>query len=94
MGEARRTLETMFSKDNLRITLSTGHKAKGLEWPTVIHLDPWRVPSKFAKSAKANGNPIPMEQDLNLRYVIETRAQEKLILASLEDFQEKAMEEK
>jgi superfamily I DNA/RNA helicase len=83
IGEARSILETMFSKDNLRITLSTGHKAKGLEWPTVIHLDPWRIPSKFAKKP---GNTVALEQDLNLRYVIETRAQEKLILANLEDF--------
>jgi superfamily I DNA/RNA helicase len=86
IGEARSILETMFSKDNLRITLSTGHKAKGLEWPTVIHLDPWRIPSKFAKKP---GNSIALEQDLNLRYVIETRAQEKLILANLEDFNAK-----
>src|SRR5215469_1773907 len=87
IGEARRLLETMFSKENLRITLSTGHKAKGLEWPTVIHLDPWRIPSKWAKDAANNGNPVPMEQDMNLRYVIETRAQECLILANMDMLQ-------
>lgn len=74
----------MFSKDSLRITLATGHKAKGLEWPTVIHLDPWRVPSKYAKQALSEGHTIPMEQDLNLRYVIETRTMQKLILGDLE----------
>lgn len=86
-GRAWQILSTMFSKENLQITLSTGHKAKGLEWPTVIHLDPWRIPSKFAKQAAQDGNPIPLEQDMNLKYVIETRAQERLILADLEKMQ-------
>lgn len=90
-GALRTTLSTMFSKENLKITLATGHKSKGLEWSTVVHLDPHRLPSKYAQSALAAGNPIPMEQDLNLRYVIETRAQKRLIFAFLEsmnDFQD------
>lgn len=45
------------------INLLTGHKAKGLEWHTVYHLDPWLI--------KDFG-----EQELNLRYVIQTRAME------------------
>jgi DNA helicase II / ATP-dependent DNA helicase PcrA len=45
-----------------RVLLTTGHKAKGLEWETVYHLDPWLI----GKS----------EQELNLRYVIQTRARE------------------
>ena len=87
MTGVNQILSTMFSKENLQITLSTGHKAKGLEWRTVIHLDPWRVPSKFAKKVASEGNPVPLEQDMNLKYVIETRAQERLILANLEDLQ-------
>lgn len=69
------------------ITLGTGHRAKGLEWPTVIHLDPFRIPSKFARTAEDNGDPIPMEQELNLKYVIETRSQEFLVLANLKGFE-------
>ena len=42
------------------IQLCTGHKAKGLEWPTVYHLDPFLCRES--------------EQDQNLRYVITTRA--------------------
>lgn len=42
------------------ITLLTGHKAKGLEWETVYHLDPFFI---------GEG-----EQEENLRYVIQTRA--------------------
>lgn len=44
------------------IQLLTGHKAKGLEWPVVYCLDPFLLSDD--------------EQDLNLRYVISTRAQE------------------
>jgi len=46
------------------IKLLTGHKAKGLEWDTVYHLDPWLI---------GDG-----EQEKNLRYVITTRAKEAL----------------
>lgn len=86
-GDIRGILKTMFSKESLNITLSTGHKAKGMEFPVVVHLDPFRIPSKYAKKAANEGNMVPMEQDLNLRYVIETRTQNTLILANLEDMQ-------
>jgi DNA helicase II / ATP-dependent DNA helicase PcrA len=42
------------------IYLTTGHKAKGLEWPLVYHLDPWLI---------RDG-----DQEDNLRYVIQTRS--------------------
>jgi DNA helicase II / ATP-dependent DNA helicase PcrA len=55
-----------FAEDVLKrkgsIYLSTGHKAKGMEWETVYHLDPWLIGKD--------------EQELNLRYVIQTRAKE------------------
>jgi len=86
-GQLRDTLVRMFEPSSIAITLSTGHKAKGLEWPIVIHLDPWRVPSKFAIKANEAGNPIPLQQDFNLRYVIETRSQQVLINANLEAMQ-------
>ena len=52
-------------KQSGRITLITGHKAKGLEWPTVYHLDPFLCKED--------------EQDRNLRYVIQTRSMDKYI---------------
>ena len=64
------------------IQLLSGHKSKGLEWDTVYHLDPWRVPSKFASEGEA------LEQELNIRYVIETRAKKELILVNAEDLQD------
>jgi DNA helicase II / ATP-dependent DNA helicase PcrA len=46
--------------------LTTGHKAKGLEWADVYHLDPWHV--------RRN----PSAQDRNLDYVISTRSYDTL----------------
>jgi DNA helicase-2/ATP-dependent DNA helicase PcrA len=79
----RASLSFLFGKDSGQITLSTIHKFKGQEAKTIIHLDPWRIPSKWAR--KQGG--VAMEQEMNLRYVCETRAMENLILANLEDFQ-------
>ena len=62
------------------IELLSGHKSKGLEWDHVFHLDPWRVPSKFAKGTEE------LEQEANLEYVITTRAKKSLTLIDLEDF--------
>lgn len=47
-----------------KIKLTTGHKAKGGEWDTVYHLDPWLCRDN--------------EQDNNLKYVITTRAKQEL----------------
>ena len=84
-GTMRDLLDHMFEGSNIRITLSTGHKAKGGEWPTIVSLDPWRIPSKYALAEAARGNPIPHEQDMNLKYVIETRSQATTIFADLEE---------
>jgi DNA helicase-2/ATP-dependent DNA helicase PcrA len=58
------------------IQLLSGHKAKGLEFDIVYHLDPWRIPSKYAFS------PAELEQEQNLRYVITTRAKKALYMIS------------
>lgn len=54
-----------------QIKLMTGHKAKGGEWPIVYHLDP--------------GLCREDDQDLNLRYVITTRAEEELYAINSQD---------
>jgi superfamily I DNA/RNA helicase len=74
-------LDNLFAKDSGLVTLATGHKAKGLEWDTVIHLDPWRIPSKWAKK------PSEITQENNLCYVLETRTKHTLILANLSTFE-------
>lgn len=74
------TIEDLFSREAGRVTLATAHRAKGLEWHTVVHLDPWRIPSKWAKTE------AELQQEANAQYVIETRAKDTLILANKEDF--------
>lgn len=75
-------LKELFERQSGWVTISTIHRAKGLEWDTVLHLDPWRIPSKHALQ-----NPTQMQQELNLLYVCETRCKKLLIEANLEDFE-------
>lgn len=85
LGEASEFIIGLFS-DVARpgVTLSSGHRSKGLEWDWVMHLDPFRVPSRFARKAAENGNEAPLRQELNLKYVIETRTKDDLVLAHLD----------
>jgi len=53
------------------ITLTTGHKAKGKEWDIVYHLDPHLLSKD--------------EQDLNLKYVIQTRSKDQAYEITTED---------
>ena len=87
VGDLRAVLEKLFSREGNPILLSSSHRSKGLEWPLVVHLDPWRIPSKQAQVALALGDPKPMEQENNLHYVTETRTKHTLINADLEQFQ-------
>ena len=80
-----RTLDQLFNPSELNIICSTGHKAKGFEWPTVVFLDPEKIPSPHSKKRALTGDSTALEQEMNLKYVIETRAQETLILANSEN---------
>lgn len=79
-GDLCKALENLFSREHGEIVLATGHKAKGLEAEIVVHLDPWRIPSRFAMRDERQ-----MEQEKNLGYVIETRTRRVLVEANLED---------
>jgi DNA helicase-2/ATP-dependent DNA helicase PcrA len=73
-------IDSMFSdKVSSILTLSTIHKAKGLEWPTVYFLNEWLLPSKWAKQ------PYQLRQEANLRYVACTRAKLELVYFSLDN---------
>jgi len=85
-GTLRRMLESLFARTDGRVILSTIHKIKGHEADIVVLLDPWRIPSKWARRALEGGNGIPFEQEMNLRYVAETRTRRTLILADIGDF--------
>ncbi len=73
LGQAIAYVDHLFAQEGT-INLLTGHKAKGLEFDIVYHLDPWLV-------AK------PDEQEQNLNYVIDTRARESLFYINSKDIQ-------
>ena len=81
--EAQDFIKDLFADKAEGLVLSSGHRSKGLEWNWVMHLDPWRVPSKFATPGTS-----AYEQELNLKYVIETRTKSTLVLASVGDCEE------
>lgn len=85
-GQLRALLAQLFAREAGLITLSSIHRAKGLEWDLVLHLDPWRIPSKWSRKAAAQGDDRQLRQEFNLRYVCETRTRNVLVLANLEDF--------
>jgi DNA helicase-2/ATP-dependent DNA helicase PcrA len=60
-----------------RLTLSTVHSAKGLEWSTVYIL--WVMEGYFP-SSKAYSNPEATEEERRMMYVAATRAKDLLFL--------------
>lgn len=70
------------------IQLLSAHKSKGLEWDTVFHLDPWRVPSKWAVLRGNEGDNSGLEQELNLQYVITTRAKSRLVEVCMKGYRQ------
>jgi len=78
MSAAIAYVEKMFASGG-SIQLLSGHKAKGLEWDVVYHLDPWRIPSKWAETDE------DLAQEANLDYVISTRSKDQLYFINLED---------
>jgi hypothetical protein len=70
LGSALASAQALFNARG-PISLMTGHKSKGLEWGTVYFLNQSLVRDEG--------------QDNNLRYVMATRAKEKLIYINLED---------
>jgi len=82
LGAAIAYAESLF-KSRGPIFLLSGHKAKGLEWENVFHLDPWRIPSEYAFTDAA------LEQEKNIEYVITTRSKNRLTHIDMEGFDAK-----
>lgn len=85
-GELKAIIKQLFEKEDGQLTLSSIHRSKGLEWDLVLHLDPFRIPSRYAKQAAQQGDRSQLQQEFNLLYVCETRTKHTLINAKLEDF--------
>ena len=63
---------------NEKLTLSTVHSAKGLEWPVVFVI--WAMEGKFP-SPRAYNNPDDLEEERRLMYVATTRAKDRLMIS-------------
>ena len=60
-------VESLFDKTAGMVTLTTIHKAKGLEWDRAYFPRPVRLPSKVhARMAAEMGNMEPLRQENNL----------------------------
>jgi len=90
VGDARQLremLDRLFSRTDGLVTLGSIHRSKGLEFDLVLHLDPWRVPSRYARQLADAGDLTALEQEWNLRYVCETRTKDVLVEAALADYE-------
>ena len=74
-------LKRIFSDDVTGVVLSSVHRAKGLEAPTVVILGPELMPHPCAQFA--SNRDEAMQQENNLKYVAITRSMQKLILQPL-----------
>lgn len=79
VGELLSMLDLMFGKTTARITLSTIHRAKGLEWNQVYFLDSWLLPNQYAHQ------DWQLQQEDNLAYVGVTRAMSELYFINSRD---------
>ena len=75
LKELTPAIERLFTDSNGVLTLSTVHKAKGGEWPTVLLLAASRSTAKMARKR------WQQTQETNIRYVAYTRAKERLIIS-------------
>ena len=73
MGGAIELAKALESQSG-RIKLMTGHKAKGLEFDIVFFLDP-----ELCRTDR--------DQDANIKYVIQTRAKDKLIYVESDSYE-------
>lgn len=76
LSDLSSAITKLFFAENGRVEFASIHRAKGLEWDAVVHLDPFLLPSKFATTPEA------LAQEDNALYVCETRTKNILILAN------------
>ena len=80
-GELSEEIESLFSDENESITLSTAHRAKGLEADRVFHIAPEDFPLTW------NGQKEwQYKQELNLKYVALTRAKKRIVFCKVGRF--------
>ena len=67
-------INNLFSDEDSLITLSTVHRAKGLQYPRVFIIQPEKMPLKWR-----NQTADDAAQEMNILFVALTRAQEELV---------------
>ena len=72
-------IEAIFSNNIAPVTLSTVHKAKGMEWPRVFILDSFLIGKRAETAAQ-------QQQEDNLHYVAITRSKHTLGYINSEDY--------
>ncbi|WP_051872066.1 UvrD-helicase domain-containing protein [Streptomyces sclerotialus] len=80
-----RALRCLSSEETAEITVSTAHRAKGREWPSVRIAADFTEPDELEETGE-DGEPLPGPVDLSearLAYVAVTRARKRLDLGGL-----------
>ena len=79
IGELSSEIESLFARNTGNVTLSTVHKAKGMEWDTVYILEPNLMPPPWlVRKSREIGDPEILQQEKNVDYVARTRAKKSL----------------
>jgi len=83
MSAMNKEIKNMSKHFTDAITLSTIHRAKGLEYKTVylISAVDGSLPHDFALESYRAGDPDPLEEERRLFYVAMTRAKEELLIS-------------
>src|SRR5690606_32503442 len=79
-------VDQLTHEDRADITISTAHKAKGREWPSIRIAEDFTPPPDDEDQQDEHGNPRPGPIDLGearLSYVAVTRARQNLDLGGL-----------
>lgn len=86
VAEVVTEIEDLFDRTSGAVTLSTVHKAKGMEWPRVFILDTHLIPPQWLRQkVEVSGDDTMLEQEHNLDYVARTRAKEELYYINSQD---------
>lgn len=75
--------QTLSQPNDKSITITTTHKAKGLEWPIVKLSNDFKYPSDYTEHIS--------QEETNILYVAVTRAQEKLLIYDCEALSNQAL---
>ena len=83
-------IDELFGKESAPITLSSIHRAKGMEWDHVFWLDEQLIPSRWAIKANEADPDLwgwMMQEEYNISYVCMTRARDTMTFIQSDNFE-------